>query len=370
MDFTFSEEQRAIADLATSVFSDYCSDDQLLKFWSSGAPYDAELWQQLRETGLVSLIVGEDDGGTGLGMLELMLALEQQGRFLAPVPLWSTQLAAVTLSRFAGDALKSAWLADVAVGEKIATVSLDGLQASRGLTLKAEKSADGWRLSGRAVAVSFAEQAALALLPAKTAEGTALFAVDLGQAGIRKLPGMLTHQEPAADLVFDGLPVAADACLGTEAIAWVQPRLVACLGALHLGLSREAINRGVTYTSERVQFGKPIGTFQALTQKMADCLIDVEALRSVLWNLCWRLDAGLDAEGAAGVVKAWACDCGHRVTHAIQHMHGGMGADLSYPIHRYTYWSRGLEIAFGGLNSHLASLGQWLADPANDGVRI
>jgi len=113
-----------------------------------------------------------------------------------------------------------------------------------------------------------------------------------------------------------------------------------------------------------VQFGQPIAAFQAISQKCADCLIDVEALRSSLWQLVWRLDSGLAAEGSAGVVRAWTCDAGHRVTHAAQHMHGGIGVDVSYPIHRYTYWSRAIEIACGGVSASLEGLGRWLATAA------
>lgn len=370
MDFTFSEEQRAIADLATSVFSDYCADDQMQKYDNSGVAYNADLWRQLQETGLVSLIVAEEDGGTGLGMVELMLTLEQQGRFVAPVPLWSNQLAAVAISRFGTAGAKSAWLADLVSGAKLASVNLEGLISSRGLLLKAEQTSAGWRLQGRAVAVALAEQSAVALLPAQTTNGVRLFAVDLSLPGIGKVAGVLTHNEPAADLVFNGLELAADSALAAEALAWLEPRVVACLGALHLGVAREALTRVVAYTTERVQFGRSIASFQAITQKTADCLIDVEALRSTLWQLCWRLDAGLDAVGAAGAVKAWACDCGYHVTHAAQHMHGGIGVDLSYPIHRFTLWSRALEMTFGGKPAQLAALGQWLASPEAHGVEL
>lgn len=370
MEFTFSEEQRAIADLATSVFSDYCTDDKLQKQWDAGTSYDRDLWQQLQETGLVALTVPEEDGGTGLGMLELMLVLEQQGRFVAPVPLWANQLAAGAITRFGTAGGKSAWLADLVAGDKLASVSLEGLLSSQGLTLKAEQNGSGWRLQGKAVAVSRAEQSAVALLPAQTASGVRLFVVDLSLPGIGKLAGLLTHNEPAADLVFNGLELSADAVLAPEALTWLEPRVVACLGALQLGVAGEALKRVVAYTSERVQFGRPIATFQAITQKTADCLIDVEALRSTLWQACWRLDAGLDAQGAAGAVKVWACDCGYRVTHAAQHMHGGMGADLSYPIHRYTRWSRALEVSFGGVRAQLAALGQWLSNPEAHGVEL
>ena len=297
-------------------------------------------------------------------MTELCAVLECQGRHLAPVPLWSHQLAVAALAKFT-DAI-AAWPDGSALADatRLATLSLEGLHGSRGLTLRAEPVARGWRLHGRAVAVPLAEQAAVAVLAAQTPEGPRLFAVDPGQPGIARIGGRLTHHEPAADLVFEGLTLPAGAAFGSEALDWLEPRVAACLGALQLGLTAEALRRVVAYTSERVQFGQPIAAFQAISQKTADCLIDVEALRSSLWQLAWRIDAGLDAAGAAGVVGAWTCDTGHRVTHAVQHMHGGMGVDVSYPIHHYTYWGRALEIAAGGVSANLEALGRWLATPA------
>jgi alkylation response protein AidB-like acyl-CoA dehydrogenase len=133
------------------------------------------------------------------------------------------------------------------------------------------------------------------------------------------------------------------------------------VSALQLGVADEALRRAVAYIGERQQFGRALATFQALSQKVADCYIDIEALRSTLWQLCWRLDAGLDARAAAAVAKSWAADCGHRVSHAAQHMHGGIGVDVSYPIHRFTLWSRALELSLGGAAAQLDALGRQLA---------
>ena len=361
MNFLMNEDQRAIVDLASGVFADHCADEQIQRFWSGTAPYDRTLWRSLGETGLLSLILPEDCGGTGLGMLELSAVLECQGRCLAPVPLWASQLVAATLARFGGDADKDCWLGELASGAKLGTLSLEGLLSSRGLALHAEKAGGGWSLRGHAAAVPLALESALALLPAKTADGVRLFVIDLAMPGIERTGGMMTHHEPAADLEFNGLSLPVAAALGVEALEWLAPRVAACLGALQLGVAGEALKRGVAYTSERIQFDHPIATFQAISQKAADCLIDVEALRSSLWQLVWRLDAGIEADGAAAAVRAWACDTGHRVTHAIQHMHGGMGVDTSYPIHRYTLWSRAIEISCGGVSANLDALGLWLS---------
>ncbi len=363
MNFQMTEEQAAIVEMATRLFADLCDDEAIQRFWTGDAAYDEATWQSLREAGLTALILPETAGGSALGMTELCAVLECQGRRLAPVPLWSHQLAVATLARFTDGFGARADGAALAAGSKLATLSLEGLLGSRGLMLRAERAGNGWRLHGRAVAVPLAEQASVALLPAGTSDGPRLFAIHLGQAGIARTGGRLTHHEPAADLAFEALSLPAAAVLGTDALAWLEPRVAACLGALQLGVAAAALARVVAYTSERVQFGQPIATFQAISQKCADCLIDVEALRSSLWQLVWRLDAGLDATGSAGVVKAWTCDTGHRVTHAAQHMHGGIGVDVSYPIHRYTYWSRAIEIASGGASANLEALGRWLATP-------
>lgn len=364
MNFQMTDEQRAIVDMAARVFADFCSDGNIQQFWAGDAAFDTALWQSLRESGLTALILPEPLGGTGLGMTELCAVLECQGRHLGPVPLWSHQLAVAALARFAAAAPRRADWSALVEGARLATLSLEGMHASRGLTLRAERSADGWWVSGRAVAVPLVEQAAVAVLPARTPAGVRLFAVDLSEAGIEKIGGRLTQHEPAGDLAMTGLSLPDAAELGEEAAGWLGPRVAACLGALQLGVTAEALRRVVAYTSERVQFGQPIAAFQAISQKTADCLIDVEALRSSLWQLVWRLDSGLDAVGSAAVVRAWTCDTGHRVTHAAQHMHGGIGVDVSYPIHRYTYWSRAIEIASGGVSANLAALGQWLATPA------
>lgn len=369
MEFDFSEEQRAIADMATSVFADYCNDDQIRVFWDSGKSHDDGLWTQLAETGLIGLIVPEADGGTGLGMTELMLALEQQGRFVAPVPLWRQQLVAAALAQFA-PAIKAAWMGKLIDGSVLATLSLDGIYAARGLDLQAKAVNGGWQLDGRAVAVPLAAQAKLAILPASTPEGVRLFVIDPATAGIEQQAGMLTHAEPAADLIFNNVTISQDIALPTAALPWLEQRAIACLAALQLGVAAEDLRRTVEYTSQRIQFDRPIASFQVIGARSADCYIDIEALRSTLWQLCWRLDNALDAEGAARVTKFWACECGHRVSHAASHMHGGMGSDVSYPIHRFLYWSRALELALGGATVDLQVLGDWLAKPETVGVEL
>ena len=161
--------------------------------------------------------------------------------------------------------------------------------------------------------------------------------------------------------------LGADAVLPAAAFAWLQPRAIAALAALQLGVTQQQLRRTVAYVSERKQFDRAIGSFQLVAGQMADGYIAMEALRSSLWQLVYRLDAGLGTQPQAHAVRALANDTGHRVGHMAQHVHGGMGVDVTYPIHRFLYWSRALAVALGGTEHHLAALGDWLADNDNLG---
>jgi alkylation response protein AidB-like acyl-CoA dehydrogenase len=248
VEFEFNEDQIAIRDLASGLFQDFCTDEDLQKFWATGSAYDAELWQQLRATGLLALSVDETAGGSGMGMQELMLVLEQQGRALAPVPLWRHQLAVTALARFAGSALRSV-VPTFVDGSALISLGLEGVNVSQTLALEAESRGDGWILNGRANAVPHAGSAGLLLLPARSATGTRLFAFPPDRAGVELQPGWLTHQEPAADVVCHQVELDSAAALDEAALGWVHPRAIACNSAGRWRHSRHCRKRWRTATS-------------------------------------------------------------------------------------------------------------------------
>lgn len=364
MEFSLSEDQRAIADLAAGVFADFCSDEALRQHAESGAPMQAELWNTLVASGLHALALPESLGGSGLGMLDLAQVLEQQGRHVAALPLWSSQLAAMALAQF-GDEEQRELLPALLAGERLATVALADLHDVAGGAVQAEPVAGGWRLQGLLAAVPWAAESQHLLL---VASGQ-LFFMPLASPGITQLAGVYTEGEPCAELRLEGVSVPAGACLGPH-VAWLEQRAIACLAALQLGVAEEALRRTAEYVSERKQFERPVGSFQGVALRAADGYIDVEAMRSTLWQLCWRLDQGLPAEEAARVAKYWACEGGHRIAHTGQHLHGGMGADVTYPIHRYFIWARALEMRLGGASAQLAALGALLASDERTGVMV
>ncbi len=361
MDFQLSEDQRAIEQMADSLFSDHCHDDYLRQWDASGEPMMATLWALCQETGLHALAIPEQYAGSGLGMTELMLVLQAQGRSLGQVPLWRHQLAAATLANF-GLADLTQLAAEAASGERLLSLSLDGLHAAKGIALHANACVDGWQVTGRVAALALGGQADTALLPVLADGQPRLLVLDLADPAVRRVPGVLTHGEAVTDLQVEGLRVGADRVLPAAALAWLEPRAIAALAALQLGVSEEHIRRTVAYVGERQQFDRCIGSFQAVQMSMADAHIALEALRSALWQLCYRLDAGLPAPSEAQATAYLACEAGHRIGHVAQHVHGGIGVDLTYPIHRYLYWSRALGIDLGGSAACLERLGDWLSD--------
>ena len=155
--------------------------------------------------------------------------------------------------------------------------------------------------------------------------------------------------------------VLGDPHQGADIVRWIEARSLVGLCAIQVGVAQEALRRTAEYTAQRKQFGRPIATFQSVALRAADAYIDVEAMRSTLWQAAWRVDAGRPAARQVAAAKWWACRAGQRVVHTAQHLHGGMGADLDYPIHRYFLWAKQVELVLGGAGPQLARLGRLLA---------
>ena len=362
MDFQLSEDQRAFAETASALFGEHCSDDALRAHDVSGTPFMQQLWPACVDMGLHGIVVPEADGGLGLGMTELMGVLVAQGAALALVPLWEHQLAATALARFGNEEARSRLLAAAVDGSVMWTVSLAALADARGAGLHLTHTSAGLRLDGQVAAVPLGDQARYALLGVDDDGGSRLVVLDLERPGVQRRTGLSQHHLGVADLLLSEVALGDDAPLAPGAYAWFEPRAIACLASLQLGVTQEQLRRTVEYVGERKQFGRPIGSFQLVAGALADAYIGMEALRSALWQLLYRLDAGLGALPQALAVRSQACDLGHVAGHKAQHLHGGVGVDVSHPMHRFLYWSRALGAALGGSEAHLARLGDWLAE--------
>ena len=199
-------------------------------------------------------------------------------------------------------------------------------------------------------------------MPARTDDGIGVFVLDPAGAGVTREPQRMTSGEPKTRLVLDGARAADEDLLGDPSrgaaiVDWLVLRASLGLAAVQVGVAEGALRDTSAYIAERKQFGRPIATFQGVALRAADAWIDVECIRSTVYQAAWRLSEGLSAEAEVGAAKWWAATAGMRVVHTAQHLHGGIGSDLEYPIHRFFLWAKQNELLFGGANQQLAKLG-------------
>lgn len=367
MDFTLTDDQQALRDLAARILDDATGDEAIRALADSGRPYDAALWRTLAEAGMLGLALSAEAGGLGLGMVELGLLLEEQGRTLAPLPLTPVALAGWAIDAH-GNAAHKKWLGAMLSGAAILAVAIEevGGVDPCGPAMTAIADGDGWRLDGIKLAVPYGVEARALLVTARTADGPAPFLVEAGAAGLTVEPQRSTSGEPQAMLRFDGVRLAGDAVLGPAGgraaiVADLVRRAQVALALRQVGVAAEALRRTADYASGRIQFGKPLGSMQAVQQRAADAFIDVEAMRSTALLAAWQIDAGRVQPADVATAKYWAAIGGHRVVHAAQHLHGGIGADITYPIHRYFLTATAIGEALGGAAPMLAAIGDAVA---------
>jgi alkylation response protein AidB-like acyl-CoA dehydrogenase len=305
-----------------------------------------------------------------MGFTELALVLEQVGAHVAPVPLLETVLcAALPIDVFGTPAQRSRDLPEVATGAALLTAALteSGRDDPYRPLTTAIADGDGFRVTGFKSCVPFPPSVRRILVPASTADGRVVVAlVEPGAPGVTVRRQVATHGQPQAELELTDVHVAADDVLGgpdrgEEILGWILDRTLAGLAATALGVSGRALKMSAEYTSGREQFGRPVATFQAVGHRLADAYIDVEAMRLSTLQAVWLLDSGLPGRDEATIAKWWACEGGHRVAHAAQHVHGGVGVDVDYPLARYFRWSKQTEMSLGGGTAQLLRLGAALA---------
>ena len=379
MNFTQNESQRELAILSRRILTDRLTPERLAAAEAGGDRFDPALWASLAGAGILAAALPESLGGAGLGLLEQCSVLTELGRAVAPVPyLASIVLGAGALAAFGTPDQQRRWAGPAGRGELILTAALpeeDGddprVPSAGAERVKGDGEAGGgWLLSGVKTAVFAAPLAALLLVPAATAAGAVVFLVAPGDTGATAEPQPVTGASSAGRVTLRGAGLSDDRVLGDPAggpgiTEWLVAHGTVGLCALQLGVVERALELTSAYARDRVQFGRPIGSFQAVTQRLADAYIDVEAVRLTMWQAAWRLAAGLPCATEVAIAKFWAADAGHRVAHTAVHVHGGVGIDMDYPLHRYFTAAKRAEFALGGATSQLRRIGAALArEPA------
>ena len=375
MDFSFSEEQVALRDLAAQIFEDMATVERVVEIERrTDDRVDDRLWSALASAQLLGVAIPEQYGGLGFSLLELTLVFEQQGRFVAPVPLLpALVLGALPLSEFGSAEQKEKWLAAIANGQAVVTAALaePGANNVRRSSVQATPVDGGWSLSGTKIAVPAAHIARAVLIPAETARGLTVFVVDPRAPGVVATRHETTARDVQCSLALSDVVVSAADVLGevgrgASITEWIVDRVDIAGAAIAIGCCEQALSLTAQYTSERQQFGRPLSTNQGVAIRAADAYIDIDCMRVTMWQAAWRLARGLAARDEIDIAKYWAAEGGQRAVHATQHLHGGMGADIDYPVHRYFLWVKQLENMFGSGPQHLARLGRSIAEAVTD----
>ena len=372
MDFTLSDEQVAIRDLAARILTEQLPPERLREIETADDEWFArDVWAELARADLLGICLPEAHGGGGYGFFELALILEQAGRAVAPLPLHATfALGALPVAHFGSADQQAALLPLVASGDLVLTAALSeggvGYPPDVPATT-ATPSGNGWIISGTKHLVPAAHLAGRVLVPARTGDATStVFLVDPSADGVTAVWNRSANGEPLSTMTFTDVAVSAGDVLGevdagAEVVAWTTDRGVAAWCAVQAGVCEAALRLTATYTSERKQFDTPIATFQAVAHRAADAYIDTEAVRLTAYQAAWRLAEGHPAAEELAIAKFWAAEGAQRVVHAAQHLHGGIGVDLDYPVHRAFRWAKHVELSLGGGTTHLRRLGALLA---------
>ncbi|MCW2849657.1 MAG: acyl-CoA dehydrogenase domain protein [Marmoricola sp.] len=372
MDFEPTAEATEAADLAATILADHTTPERLRAVDAEGERFDRALWTALSEAGLVALTVPEDHDGSGLGLVELCRVLVEVGRTVAPVPLGTHAVTALAISQFGSRAQQARWLPEAASGGSVLTTALseDRAFAPAEPVTRAENDGSSWLLTGAKVVVPAGTLAGLFVVPASTAEGVTVFLVHADDPGVVVTPQRVSDGDVVGRLELDRTAVPMDRVLGgigggAEVIEWLTQRLTVAVCAQQLGTLEGAMTLTSSYAKTREQFGRPIGTFQAVSQRLADGYIDVLGARLTMWQAAWKLSEGLPADADVAIAKLWAADAGHQVAHTTVHVHGGVGIDLDGEAHRYFTAAKRHEFTLGGTTDQARALGALLAhEPA------
>jgi 3-oxocholest-4-en-26-oyl-CoA dehydrogenase beta subunit len=362
MDFTKTEAASDLGGLVDTIVDSVCTPAHQRELDGLDERFDRVLWRKLIDADILSSASATSLGGDGFGVLEQVAILVALGHQLAAVPyLDSVVLAAGALARFGPEELQQGWGVPAVSGEKILTVALDP-EMGEG-PVQANRAGDGYRLTGTRTQVGYGPVADAFLVPAETDSGTAVFLVAADDPGVSVTALQTTGLGSIGRLTLDGVAVDGSRRVGgSEVAAWLGNLATLGRSAFQLGVLERGLQMTAEYARTREQFDRPIGSFQAVGQRLADGYIDVKGLRLTLTQAAWRVSEDVPADIDVSSAAFWAADAGHRVAHTIVHVHGGVGVDTDHPVHRYFLAAKETEFALGGATGQLRRIGRELAE--------
>jgi alkylation response protein AidB-like acyl-CoA dehydrogenase len=362
VDFSFSVDQQLLRNAARAFLDEHCPPAVVRSLMDDGRGESEALWKDMAGLGWLGLALPEAAGGSGLGMVETAIVLEEMGRVAYPGPYFPTVLAGLAIAEAGSAAQQSRWLPAIATGSARATVALlDGQLdwAPEAVETRAERMRGRYLLSGAKPFVPWAHVADALLVPARAPEGLSLFVVETSAAGLALAPVLgMDVGTRWTSVRLDRVPVSEDAMLGRPGEA--APLLEGLLqrgavgaAAEMLGAARRCLDMSVAYARVREQFGQPIGSFQAIRHKCAEMLLEVENAHAATYYAAWALDAAAEDRAiAASVAKAYVSEAARKVCGEAIQVHGGIGFTWEYDLHLYMKRAKALEAMYGDPDHH------------------
>lgn len=366
LDFSFDDDQVSLRALADQILDDFATTERMNALEREPEWFVRDAWNALGAAGVLGAGLPESVGGGGGGFLATAVVLESVGRHVAMVPMLTSIVGgAMPIARFGDDDQRAAYATPAAAGEIFLSAALQepGNDDATAPTTTADLGIDGWRLTGTKHCVPAAHLAARLVVPARAGVGTGVFLVDPQDPAVTLTRFTMTNGEPQYAVTLDAAPgePIGDPAAGGAIVRSIVEHVTTGLCLIQAGVSDQALRMTAAHAAVREQFGQPIALFQAVSQRAADAFIDTEAIRLTAWQAAWRLGEELPAADEVAIAKFWAAEGGQRVAHAAQHIHGGVGADVDYPLRRYFTWAKVNELTLGSATRQLRTLGARIA---------
>lgn len=364
-----NEELQELKELSAQIFESLVTTKKLRELEDQNLSWDENLWDELVQASLSSVALPEEFGGLGLGLEAVCAVLEAQGAHVAPVPLWSSLVAHRALARDSANFAEI--LQRACEGEVRTTLALEESLGESLTNLKtvAGKNAEQWVLNGEKVAVPHAASATHFLVAANTGDEAALFLIEANQPGVSLELSRTSNYDFVGHLVLENA-IARPVSGGAAAVNALRDEAYLALASLQLGVAQGSLKLTAEYVSGREQFGRPIGSFQSLQHQLADASIATEAIELTIKKaLADIANADENADRSVLVASWWARESGTDVVYKCQHVHGGIGVDREYPLHRFFLLSRQAGLTLSNSEAVLESLGDLITERgAGDGV--
>ncbi|MFH1625813.1 MAG: acyl-CoA dehydrogenase family protein [Pseudomonadota bacterium] len=366
MDFSLNEEQEILRSMTRNFLSAECPKSFVKEMEHDERGYSLDVWKKMAELGWMGVILPEKYGGMEGNFLDCAVLMEEMGRVCLPGPFFATVvLGGMSLLEGGNEKQKERFLPKVANGETILTLALteaSGSYEPGAIETRSSKTKDGYTIDGAKLFVSDAHVADYIIVASRTREGKnrdgiTLFIVDAKSPGITITPLKTIAGDKQCEVTFDGVTVGDDTIVGAVDKGWniieaVWPRIVVARCAEMVGGAQAALEMTVNYAKEREQFGRPIGTLQAVQHYCADMVGDVDGCRYITYQAAWMLSCGFRCDKEVAMAKAWCSEAFRRVTAKGHQVHGAIGFTEEHDLHLYYKRAKAWELFFGDSNFH------------------